>query len=107
MDGWGIAATLFAAGAFFIALWDQARRWRRRPTWYWAGELARHPRDERKHRVSLQLISDQVALHVRVEGVGVELIPPEQHHDHDQDHRTWPHLGKVDPSDDPIVLYLN
>lgn len=104
MDGWGITATVFAAGAFGLALWAEVRRYRSRPTWSWSAALGTQKVNARRHRVALQLMSDQPAYHVTVEGVGLELDG--DHHDHARDRDTWPHLGMVAPSHDPMVLYV-
>lgn len=104
MDGWIIAATLFAAGAFALGLLDEWRRFRSRPTWSWAAIQARPRSDARRHRVELQLISDHPAYHVTVEGVGLDL--DQDHHDHAHDRTRWPHHGVIDPSDDPLVIYV-
>lgn len=104
MDGWGIAATVFAAGAFFLALAAELRRHYERPTWSWSVDLAPHRDDPRRHRISLQLIADHPAYHVVVEPMGLEL--DQRHHDHDHDRTEWPHLGMVDPVDEALVLYV-
>lgn len=103
MNGWVIAATLFAAGAFALGLLHEWRRLRSRPTWSWAVRQAQHANDSRRHRIELQLISDHPAYHVQVEGVSLHI--DHDHHDHDHDRTEWPHLGIVDPRDDPLVIY--
>lgn len=103
MNGWVVAATLFAAGALALGLLHEWRRLRSRPTWFWAVKKATLANDSRRHRIELQLFSDHPAYHVKVEGVGLDL--DQHHHDHNHDRTEWPHLGVVDPRDDPIVIY--
>jgi hypothetical protein len=110
MDGWVIAAAFFAAGAFALGLLYEWRRWRSRPTWYWAADLATLRADPRCYRFRLQLVADQPALHVTVDGVGVDLDANVNDHAHGhQDprgHDRWPHRGSVDPRDDPIEVFV-
>lgn len=104
MDGWGVAATLFAAGAFALGLFDLWRRWQTRPFWSWAPSKETLKSNDRRHRVDLQLMADVPAHHVAVDGVGLTLW---QGHTDDDHHRAhWPHLGTVAPSDPPLRLYV-
>lgn len=104
MDPWTVAATLFAAGAFGIGVWEQVRRWRNRPTRSWSLVTFTHRNDPAKMMVDLQLIGDAPAYHVTVEGVGVDLS--RSHHDHERGRTEWPHEGMVEPSHEPMRLYL-
>ena len=104
MDGWGIAATLFAAGAFGLGLWELLRRWRARPSYSWTTQTAWRKVDPSRHRISLQLIADAPAYHVTVDGAGLDL--DQQHHDHANERQDWPHLGSVNPVDPPLVVYV-
>jgi hypothetical protein len=104
VEGWAVAAALFAAGALALGLLDEWRRWRSRPSWDWSAYVAVHQRHTDRYRVTLQLIADHPAYHVTVHGDGLEL--DHDHHDHDHDRTDWPHLGMMSPSDAELVLYV-
>jgi hypothetical protein len=104
MEGWSVAAALFAAGAFGVALWAEIRRYRSRPTWYWSAALATRKDDSSRHRVALELIGDDPAYHVTVEGFRLHLDG--RLHGDAHDRGTWPHLASVVSGHEPIVLYV-
>lgn len=104
MDGWVVASAVFAAGAFALAGIAEWRRWRGRPTWYWAADRAHSRGHPGCYRIRLQLMSDTPAHHIIVEGCGLELW--HGHHDHEHDRDDWPHLSTYAPADSPLTLYV-